>query len=88
MPREAAMQRRSREMWDAWLKAIEAVIKWQQRMSSEGDDNRLLRNRQHGGPGYFRSHRGIGGGLSFSPFLDGRRADAEAFREDPYALLT
>ena len=39
---KAAMQRRVRQMRNCRLKRVEAVVKRQQRMPSEGDDDRLL----------------------------------------------
>jgi hypothetical protein len=45
---EAAMQRRARQMWNCRLKRLEAVVKRQQRMPSEGDHDRFLFNGQDG----------------------------------------
>ena len=42
MPLKAAMQRRSREMRDARLETVEAIIERQQRVAPKGDDHRLL----------------------------------------------
>jgi hypothetical protein len=42
MPLQAAMQRRSREMWNGSLEGIEAIIERQQRVLAKGDDPGLL----------------------------------------------
>jgi hypothetical protein len=39
---EAAMQRRARQVRDAGLQGVEAVVQRQQGVAAEGDDDRLL----------------------------------------------
>ena len=48
VPPQAAMQGGAAEVWDGGLQGIETVVEWQQRVPAEGDDDRLLGNRQHG----------------------------------------
>jgi hypothetical protein len=39
---EAAVQARAGEVWDGGLKGVEAVVERQQRVTPEGDDDRLV----------------------------------------------
>ena len=57
MALQAAVQRRARQVRDRRLQGVEAVVERQQRMPAEGDDDRLLLDRQHGrlGPPSARS---------------------------------
>jgi hypothetical protein len=51
MPLQAAMQRRSREMWNSGLEGIEAIIERQERVLAKGDDQRFFRFAEHCRPG-------------------------------------
>ncbi len=53
MPLQAAMQRRARQMWDRWLQGIEAIIRRQQSMPTEGHRHRFLVRAQNGRAGSF-----------------------------------
>ena len=46
MALEAAMQRRARQMRDRRLQGVEAVVERQEGVRSEGDDDRLVFDRQ------------------------------------------
>src|SRR5919206_2615724 len=88
MPLKAAVQRRACQGWDRGLQRIEAVIKRQQRVTPEGDDDGLVLRREHGrarvlGPGALVGNRGPG-----SPLSDRLRVDPVAPGQNPQALLT
>lgn len=62
-------------MRDDWLQRIEAIVEWQQRMSSESDDNRLLLDGKHSRLGSFGASRTIGDGLALLPLRDSLLVD-------------
>ena len=47
-------------MRDLRLQGIETIIERQERVAAEGDDHRLLSDRQHGGLPVLRTGRQIG----------------------------
>ena len=57
-------------------------------MAAEGDDDRLLLGREHGGHRLLWTGRKIGDRGPLAPFGDGLRVDAVASGEGPQALLT
>jgi hypothetical protein len=87
MPLEAAVQRRARQVWDRRLEGVETVVQRQERVPAEGEDDRLLLRREHGGAGVLGTHPGIGCGLALLPFLDRGGADAVVPGQRSHALL-
>src|SRR5579859_3922085 len=57
-------------------------------MLAEGDDDRLVFNREHRGLRILRSSRQVSDGCARFPLRDGLRVDAVALGEAPQALLT
>ena len=76
MALEAAVQRRPRQMRDARLKRVEAVIERQQGVLSEGDDHRLLFRAQDGRTHLLRPHRSVRDEVALPPL--GHRLRIEA----------
>jgi hypothetical protein len=52
---KTAMQRRTRQMGNGRLQRVDAIVERQQRVPSEGDDNRFLFNRENCRPRFLRS---------------------------------
>src|ERR1700730_12550164 len=75
-------------MRDRRLQGIEAIVERQERMAAEGDDDRLLLDRQHRGFRALRSGRQIGDRAALLPLGDGLRIDAVALGQRPQARLT
>jgi hypothetical protein len=73
---------------DRRLQAIEAVVKRQQGMPAEGDNDRFLLDGEHGGARFLGAHPGIRCARPFAPLLHRRRADAVALGQRSYALFT
>lgn len=48
MTLQATMQRRPCEMRDRRLQGVKAIVQREERMPAEGDDDRLVLNRQNG----------------------------------------
>jgi hypothetical protein len=67
---ETAVQRRARQVRDRGLQGVEAVVQRKQRVPAEGDDHRLILDRQHGGSGDLGAGRQIGGGGPLLPLGD------------------
>jgi transposase len=88
MPLKAAMQRRPAQLRDGGLQRIETIIKRQERVSAEGDDNRLFLDRQHRGLRLFRAGRQIGHRAALLPLGDSLLIDTVALGQAPQALLT
>ena len=88
MPFQAAMQRGSRQVRDRRLQAVEAVVKRQQGVPAEGDNDRFLLNGEHGGARLLGAHPGVRSARPFAPLLHRRRADPVALGQRPYALFT
>lgn len=65
-------------MRDSSLQGIEAVVERQQGMLPEGDDDRLLLDRQHCRLWVFRPGREVGHRGSLLPLRDGLLVDAVA----------
>ena len=78
MAPEAAVQRRPRQMRDARLKRVEAVIERQQGVPPEGDDHRLLFWAQDGRAPLLRSHRRVRNEVALAPLGHRLRTDAVA----------
>jgi hypothetical protein len=57
-------------------------------MMTEGHDEDLLLQRQHGGPGPLRAHERITEARALTPFLHGGGADTVAPSQGSYAFLT
>ena len=69
-------------------KAVKAVVERQQRVLAEGDDDRLLLDRQHRRPRFLRSGRQVGHRAPLPPLGDGLLVDPVALGQRPQALLT
>lgn len=54
------MQGCPRQMWNGWQQRIEAIVEWQQRMSPESNDDRLLLDGKDGRLGFLEACRTIG----------------------------
>jgi hypothetical protein len=78
MPLQAAMQRRSREMWNGGLEGIEAIIERQERVLAKGDDQRFFRFAEHCRPRLSGSHPSIAHRTTSAPFSSGLGIDAVA----------
>ena len=85
---QATMQRRSRQPRDCHLQRVEAVVERQQRVSAEGDNDRLLLDRQHRRFRILRTGWPIGNRGALLPLGDGLRVDPVAPGQRPQALLT
>src|SRR5208283_4055617 len=88
MTLQAAVQRRAGQVRDCRLQGIEAIIEGEQRMVSEGDDDRFFLDRQHRRLRILRPGRQIGNRAPLLPLCDGLLVDPIAFGEPPQALLT
>ena len=88
MTLQAAMQRRARQMRDGRLQGVQAVVQRQQRVPPEGDDDRLLFDRQDRRPGILRSGSQIFNQGPSLPLGDGLGVDPMTLRQAPQALLT
>src|SRR6187401_1637626 len=75
-------------MRDRHLESLEAVIERQQRVTPEGDDDRLVFQRQHRGMWLLWSRRQISHAAPLLPLRNRLLVDAIALRENPQALLT
>src|SRR6202051_3230170 len=82
------MQRRAGKMRDRGLQGIKTIIERQERVPTEGDNRRLLFNRQHGGLWTLGTSWQIGDRTAFLPLGNGLRIDPVASSEGPQALLT
>ena len=88
MPLQATMQRRARQMRDGRLKRVQAIVEGQQSMPAEGDDHRLVLDRQDGGTRLPRTGRPVSHGAATSPLGDSLLIDAVALGQRPQALLS
>jgi hypothetical protein len=75
-------------MRDRRLQGIEAIVERQERVPAEGDEDRLLLDREHRGFRFTRAGWQIGDGAALLPFGDGLRVDAVAQGQRPQARLT
>lgn len=75
-------------MRDRRLKRVEAIIERQQRMTTEGDDDRLVFQRQHPGMRLLRPPRQISDRGPLLPLRHGLLVDPVAPGQSPQALLT
>src|ERR1700692_1945359 len=75
-------------MRDRRLQGIETIIERQQRMAAEGDDDRLLPDRQHRGLRLAPAGWQIGDRTALLPLCDGLRVDPVAPCQSPQARLT
>src|ERR1700733_11485201 len=75
-------------MRDRRLQGIEAIVERQERVPAEGDEDRLLLDREHRGFWFTRAGWQIGDGAALLPFGDGLRVDAVAQGQRPQARLT
>src|ERR1017187_2524210 len=75
-------------MRDRRLQGIETIIERQQCMPAEGDDDRLLPDRQHRGLRLARAGWQIGDRTALLPLGDGLRVDPVAPGQSPQARLT
>src|SRR5271165_2450279 len=85
---QAAMQRRTRQMRDGRLQGVKAIVERQQRMLSEGDDDRLVLERQHRRMRVFRPGALIANRGPLLPLGDRLLIDAISLSEGSQALLT
>ena len=63
---QTAMQRGSRQMRDARLQRIQAIIERQQSVPAKGDNDRLIFDRENRGFRFFRTGRQIGHGTALA----------------------
>lgn len=75
-------------MWNGRLERIEAIVKWQQRMAPERNDDRLFINRQNCGSGSPWTGRQIRNRSPLAPFGDRLLIDAVTRRKRPQAFFT
>ena len=75
-------------MRDGGLQGIQAVIQRQQGMPTEGDDDGLVLDGEHGGSRLLRPGRQVVDGAALPPLGDGLLVDAVAAGQGPQALLT
>src|SRR5664279_6414883 len=75
-------------MRDRRLKGVMAVVERQERMTPEGDDDRLLLDREDRRLRFPWTGRQIGRRGPLLPFGDGLLVDPVALGESPQALLT
>ena len=87
MTLQAAVQQRPRQVRDARLQSVEAVVQRQQRVAAERHDHRLLHGCEDGGMNSHRPMR-IVGVLLLAPLLHGRRADPVATGKRAHARFT
>ncbi len=88
VPLEAAMQGRSRQVWDRRLQPMETVIERQQRMAAESDDDRLLFLAENGRSWRFRPDPEILDPIALPPLGDHLRVDPIPPGKNLQALLT
>src|SRR6202049_4758042 len=75
-------------MRDRRLQGIKTIVERQQRVPAEGNDDRLLPDRQHRRLRLARPGRQIGARTALLPLGDGLRVDAVAPGQSPQARLT
>ena len=78
MALQTAMQRRAGQVRDGGLKGVEAIVERQQRMPPEGDDDRLLLDREDRRLRFFWTGRQIGDRGPLLPLGDGLLVDPVA----------
>jgi hypothetical protein len=88
VPLQATMQRRPRQVGNAGLQGIEAVIKRQQSVLPERHDDRFFRDAQHRGMGILGARPDIGCAAPPPPLGNRLGVDPMPFGENPQALLT
>src|SRR5277367_4641408 len=88
MALQTAVQRRAGQAGDCRLKRVKAVVERQQRMPPEGDDDRLLLDREDRRLWLFRTGRQIRRRGPLLPLGDGLLVDPVAIGQSPQALLT
>src|SRR5215207_2418354 len=88
MPLKAAVQGRARQVRDGRLKRIKAVIKRQERVPAEGDDDRLLLDGQHRRSRLLRPGPEVRDAVARLPIANGILVDPVALRESSQARLT
>src|SRR5580704_2685770 len=74
-------------MRDRRLQGIEAIVERQERVTAEGDEDRLLLDREHRGFRFTRAGWQIGDGAALLPFGDGLRVDVVAPGQRPQPRL-
>jgi hypothetical protein len=88
VPLEAAVQRRARQMRNGRLQGIQAVVEWQQRVSTKSHDDGLVLERKHSRLCLFRPRRLVRDRGSLPPLGDRLLVDAVAPSKNPQARLT
>ena len=88
VPLQAAMQGRTRQVWQRRLQRVEAIVERQQRVAQERHDDRLLLDREHGGFGVFKAGGQIRDGTALLPLGDGLLVGAVSGGQGPQARLT
>jgi len=76
MALQAPMQRRTRQMRDAWLQGIETVIERQQRVAPKSDNHGVLLDAENRRMRFLRSHPHVLNRLTLAPLGDGLDVDA------------
>ena len=69
-------------MWDGRLQGVKAIVQRQQRVPAEGDDDRLLLNRQNRGLWLLRTGRQVGHTLPPAPLRHRLLVDPVAFCQE------
>lgn len=59
VPLQATVERRARQMRDAGLERVEAIVQRQQRVPPESDDHRLVLDRQYGRSGRLKGRSAV-----------------------------
>ena len=88
VPLQAAVQRGPRQMRNGWLKRIEAIVQWQERVAAESHNDRFVLDGQNRRTWLFRSGPQVGRRSPALPLGDGLRVDAISLRKRSQALLT
>ena len=88
MPLQAAMQRRTREMWNSGLEGIEAIIERQERVLAKGDDQRFFLFAEYRRTRLPGSHPSVADRITPAPFGNRLGINPVADRELPQARLT
>jgi hypothetical protein len=85
---QASVQRGSRQVRNRGLQRVEAIVERQQRVPSEGDDDRFLLDRQDRRFDVLRAGWEVAEGGTLLPFGDRPGVDAMVLGQHPQALLT
>lgn len=87
MALQVTMQRRACQVRDRCLQSVQAIVQRQQRVSAEGDEDRLLLDRENGRARFLRTGLAILRSLALPPPGHGLRVDPVAPGQRPQPLV-